>query len=163
MLPLTESDIRASLVNASQREKRDLHLPDGFAELRWDRLDFLGWRDPKAPQRGIVVVPVGDELIGVLLQQSATAPRSRAQCTWCQDVRLPNPVGFYAARRAGAAGRNGNTVGTLVCTDFECSANVRKPRPIPYLGFDPEAATAQLIDDLRTRVAAFASDIASTA
>lgn len=163
MLPLTESDIRASLVNASQREVRDLRLPDGFSELRWDRLDFLGWRDPKSPQRGCVVVPVGDELIGVLLQQAATTPRSRAQCTWCQDVRLPAPVVFYGARRAGAAGRNGNTIGTLVCTDFECSANVRKPRPIPYLGFDPDAATAQLIGDLRSRVAAFAADVASTA
>jgi hypothetical protein len=163
MLPITESDIRASFVNASQREVRDLRLPEGFAELRWDRLDFLGWRDPKAPQRGNVVIPVGDRLIGVLLQQAGTAPRSRAQCTWCQDVRLPAPVVFYSARRAGAAGRNGNTIGTLVCTDFECSANVRKPRPIPYLGFDPDAATAQLLDDLRTRVAAFAADVASTA
>ncbi|PPF52414.1 translation elongation factor [Clavibacter michiganensis] len=163
MLPLTESDIRASLVNASQREARDLHLPDGFADLRWDRLDYLGWRDPKAPQRGCVVVPVGDRLVGVLLQQAATAPRSRAQCTWCQDVRLPVPVSFYSARRAGAAGRNGNTIGTLVCTDFECSANVRRPRPIPYLGFDPDAATAQLIDDLGSRVASFAADVATTA
>jgi hypothetical protein len=163
MLPLTESDIRASLVNASQREARDIRLPEGFADLAWDRLDFLGWRDPKAPQRGIVVVPVGDQPIGVLLQQATAAPRSRAQCSWCQDVRLPAPVVFYGARRAGSAGRNGNTIGTLVCADFECSANVRKPRPIPYLGFDPAAATVQLIEDLRTRVASFAADVASTA
>jgi hypothetical protein len=148
MLPLTESAIRSSLVNASQREVRDIRLPEGSRTSRWDRLDFLGWRD---------------ELIGVLLQQAGTAPRSRAQCTWCQDVRLPAPVVFYGARRAGAAGRNGNTVGTLVCADFECSANVRKPRPIPYLGFDPAAATARLIDDLGARVAAFAADVASTA
>ncbi|OUE07491.1 hypothetical protein CMsap09_00985 [Clavibacter michiganensis] len=106
---------------------------------------------------------MGDRLVGVLLQQAATAPRSRAQCTWCQDVRLPVPVSFYSARRAGAAGRNGNTIGTLVCTDFECSANVRRPRPIPYLGFDPDAATTQLIDDLGSRVASFAADVATTA
>ena len=42
MLPLTESDIRASLVNASQREARDVRLPDGFADLAWDRtIEFL--------------------------------------------------------------------------------------------------------------------------
>jgi hypothetical protein len=161
MLPISGSDIRDSFVNASQREVRELRFPEGFPDLRWDLIDFLGWRDPKSPQRGYLVVPVGDEVIGLLLQQAGASPRSRAQCTWCQDVRLPNPVAFYGARRAGAAGRAGNTIGTLVCTDFECSANVRKAPPMAYLGFDVHAATAQRIADLRTRVAAFAADVAS--
>lgn len=159
MLPLTESDIRASLVNASQREARDVRLPDGFADLAWDRLDFLGWRDPKAPQRGIVVVPAGDELIGVLLQQAGTAPRSRAQCSWCQDVKLPNDVVFYSAKRSGPAGRKGDTVGTLVCQDFQCSRNVRKTPPPAYEGYDVEAARLQRMDDLQLRVAAFAAEV----
>jgi hypothetical protein len=163
MLPLTESAIRSSLVNASQREARDIRLPEGFADLRWDRLDFLGWRDPKSPQRGIVVVPAGDELIGVLLQQAGTAPRSRAQCTWCQDVRLPAPVGFYAARRAGAAGSNPRYgIGRGFRTLALHSKSVQTSVPM-VLPLRPAAATAQLIDDLRTRVAAFAADVASTA
>ncbi|MGO7983979.1 FBP domain-containing protein, partial [Rhizobium johnstonii] len=59
------------------------------------------------------------------------------------DVHLPNDVLFYTAKRAGQAGRNGDTIGTLACADFECSANVRKRPPVAYIGFDVEAARQQ--------------------
>ena len=52
MLALTEKEIRASFINASVRERTSATLPVGFADLEWDRLDFLGWRDPKLPQVG---------------------------------------------------------------------------------------------------------------
>ncbi|HEV7949555.1 MAG TPA: FBP domain-containing protein, partial [Glaciihabitans sp.] len=83
----------------------------------------------------------------------------RAQCTWCQDVKLPNDVIFYSARRAGAAGRNGNTIGTLICDSFQCSANVRVTPPMAYLGFDVDAARHDRIEMLRTRSAAFATAV----
>ena len=63
---------------------------------------------------------------------------------------------LYAARRAGSAGRKGDSLGTLVCMNFECSSNVRKLPPVAYLGFDVEAARLECIEVLRTRVAAFA-------
>jgi hypothetical protein len=162
MLPLSEKDLRASFVNASRKEITDLSLPAGFDELDWTRLDYLGWRDPRSARRAYIVVPLDGAHVGALLKQAEVAPRRRAQCSWCQDVTLPNDVLLYGARRAGAAGRNGNTIGTLVCADFECSANVRKLPPMAYIGFDVEAAREDRIAVLRVRAAAFARDVASS-
>lgn len=171
MLPISEKTIRASFVNASRKETTDITLPAEFAELDWNRLDFLGWRDRRIARRAYIVVPAfdelgepggetGGELIGVMLQQAKASPQKRAQCSWCQDVTLPNDVVFFGARLAGPAGRNGDTAGTLVCADFECSANVRKKPPVAYIGFDVEAARAERMLGLRVRAAAFAATVA---
>ncbi len=130
MLPISEKTLRSSFVNASRKEVGDVTLPTDFETLDWESLDFLGWRDPKTSRRAYTVVPTLEgDLVGILFRQAEASPRSRAQCSWCQDVKLPNDVVFYAAKRSGKAGRNGNTVGTLVCQDFQCSRNVRRPLP----------------------------------
>jgi len=160
MLSLDETNIRASFVNASRKEVTDLSLPDGFPDLDWERLDYLGWRDRRIARRAYLVIPTGEPdgaVVGVVLRQAEAAPRSRAQCLWCQDVRLPNDVVFYSAKRAGEAGRKGDTVGTLVCAEFQCSDNVRKALPMAYLGFDVDAAREERIATLRTRAAGFAA------
>ncbi|MGK2240891.1 MAG: hypothetical protein ACI9JD_003458 [Rhodococcus sp. (in: high G+C Gram-positive bacteria)] len=132
MIILTDTSIRSSLVNASRKEKSDLTLPDGFGTIDFDALDYLGWRDPKMGRRAYAIVPTLDgETIGVLLVQAEATPRSRAQCSWCRDTRLPNEVVFYGAKLAGPAGRRGSTVGTLICRDFQCSSNVRNDPPAP--------------------------------
>ena len=154
MLPLTEQQIRSSFVNASQRERKELSLPD-LAQVRWSDLDFLGWRDRKLPTVGYVVAQIDGAPVGVLLRQADGRVRSRPQCSWCEDVHLPNEVVFFIAKRAGAAGRKGDTLGTLVCAEFQCSANVRKRPPLAYVGFDVEAARQQRIDALREHVATF--------
>lgn len=160
MLPITEKALRASFVNASRKEVSDLSLPTDFDELVWDELDFLGWRDPKIGRRAYAIVPTLEgELVGVLFKQAEASPRSRAQCSWCQDVKLPNDVVFYSAKRSGKAGRNGNTVGTLVCQDFQCSRNVRRLPPPAYEGYDVEAARLTRMDDLRLRAASFATEV----
>jgi hypothetical protein len=156
VISLDEKTVRASFVNASRKEVTDITLPPSFAELDWDRLDYLGWRDPKQARRAYVVVPLPAGPVGILLRQAEVAPRSRAQCSWCQDVHLPNDVLLYSARRVGAAGRNGNTVGILVCADFQCSVNVRKTPPVAYIGFDVEAAKAERMAVLRDRATTFA-------
>ncbi|CAN5481681.1 FBP domain-containing protein [soil metagenome] len=147
-------------MNASRKEATDLTLPPQFADLAWDKLDYLGWRDPRLARRAYIVVPLTEGPVGILLKQAEVAPRSRAQCSWCQDVHLPNDVVLYTARRVGAAGRNGNTVGTLICSNFECSANVRKLPPVAYIGFDVEAARQARIAALREHATAFARGIA---
>ncbi|KQQ25623.1 FBP domain-containing protein [Frondihabitans sp. Leaf304] len=170
MLPLTEKTIRSSFSNASRKEVSDLTLPPSFGEIEWDALDFLGWRDPKMPRRAYAVIPsVGDGVTAIpsggggvtaiLLRQGDVAPTARAQCAWCQDVTLPSPVVFYSAKRSGALGRNGNTLGTLVCADFECSTNARRRPPQAYLGFDADAARDEQVVRLRSRVAAFAASV----
>lgn len=157
MRPLTPDEIRASFVNVSQRERKAIPLPE-LDGVDWDQLDFLGWRDPKQPLLGYVVALLDDGAVGILLRQ-AEPPRTRAQCSWCEDVQLPHPVVFFSAKRTGEAGRRGDTVGTLVCVGFECSSNVRKLPTLAYLGFDREAERERRILTLRDRVAAFVTNL----
>ncbi|WP_345799990.1 FBP domain-containing protein [Microbacterium sp. AZCO] len=159
MRPVTDAQIRASFLNASRSERKNLTLPADFDERAWDRLDFLGWRDPKLPQIGYLVVELDGELVGLLLRQTETRTRARAQCSWCSDIHLPNEVVFYMTKRAGDAGRRGDTVGTLICENFECSQNVRKLPPSAYLGFDREAARDRRIEQLREHVAGFVREV----
>lgn len=159
MRPLTDAQIRASFVNASRSERKNLTLPAEFDGLAWDRLDFLGWRDPKLPQVGYVILDLDGEPTGLLLRQAEARARTRPQCSWCSDIHLPNEVVLYTAKRIGEAGRRGDTVGTLVCEDFECSKNVRKLPPSAYLGFDREAARDRRIDMLRANVGGFVREV----
>ncbi|OEI67535.1 FBP domain-containing protein [Curtobacterium sp. ER1/6] len=160
MLPISEKTIRSSFVNASRKEVTGLTLPADLDALDWEALDFLGWRDPKTTRRSYAVVPTLEgDLVGVLFRQAEASPRARTQCSWCQDVTLPNDVVFSATKRSGKAGRNGNTVGTLVCQDFECSRNVRRPVPPAYEGFDVEAARLRRIEDLQLRAASFVTEL----
>lgn len=155
MHSLTEKDIRTSFVNTSQRERAALTLPAGFGSIDWDARDFLGWRDPKLPAIGYAVGLVDDAPVGVLLRQADGRIRTRPQCSWCEDVTLPNDVVLFSAKRGGAAGRNGDTVGVLACAGFECSANARRRPPMAYVGFDVEAARLQRILALQAHVENF--------
>ncbi|MGY4644187.1 FBP domain-containing protein [Cellulomonas sp. URHB0016] len=163
MDPLTEPQIRSSFVNCSRREAAQVTLPTdagGLADLRWDRLDYLGWVDRKAPLRAYVVLTVDDALVGITLRSpEGVASRRRAVCAWCEDVYATGEVSMYVARRSGAAGRNGHTVGTLVCTTFECSANVRRTPRIVEAGDDPAGLVLKRIDGLRERSQRFAREI----
>lgn len=160
MQPITESFIRGSFINASRRETKELSLQPSFetlGEADWEKLDFYGWRDPKFARRAYAVLPRLDgEPVSVCFTQAEASPRSRAMCGWCQDVRLPNEVVFWSAKRVGDAGRRGDTVGILVCREFQCSTNVRNDPPPAYEGYDVAAARAKRVDTLRLKVAGFA-------
>jgi hypothetical protein len=159
MIPLTKSAITASFVNASRKVVADISFPADFDDLDWSRLDYLGWRDPKIKRRSYVVVPLAGDPVGIVLRQADASPSRRAQCSWCRDVKLPNDVVLFSAQRAGAAGRNGDTVGTLICENFECSANVRKAPSVAYIGFDVDAAREERMQMLRARSAGFAAEV----
>jgi len=49
--PLSADEIRRSFVNSSKSRIKAMSLPSRFTELPWESLDYLGWRDPKAPNR----------------------------------------------------------------------------------------------------------------
>ena len=160
MRTLTERDIRASFINASRKEIATLSLPTGFAEVDFDRLDFLGWSDAKYPRRAYIVADIDGTPTGALLQRAEQRVLARAQCSWCDDVTLRNDVQFFAARRAGAAGRRGDTIGTLACSDFGCSHNVRLLPPLAYEGYDRETARELRILRLQEHIAAFLGEVA---
>ncbi|WP_426188226.1 FBP domain-containing protein [Microbacterium sp. TWP3-1-2b2] len=160
MRPIDERAIRASFINASRKEVSSLSLPPGLADIDFDRIDYLGWSDPKFPRRAYVIGEVDDAPTGVLLQRAEQRVLSRAQCSWCEDVTLRNDVQLYSARKAGAAGRKGDTIGTLVCAEFGCSHNVRRLPPLAYEGYDRETARDLRILRMQEHVRAFLGEVA---
>ncbi len=159
MPSFSDADIRASFLNASRSERAHIVIPADLPDLDPAEREFVGWRDPKSPLLGYVLLELDGVLTGVLLRQTEARPRGRTQCAWCADVELPVDVVMFGARRSGAAGRKGDAVGTLACAHFECSANVRRRRPEPYLGFDQAAARERRILALRQNVEAFARSV----
>jgi hypothetical protein len=129
MDPLAEQQIRASFVNCSKGEARRINLPRDLGELPWYDLDFLGWRDPGAPDRAYLVHPRDDgELVGVSLRTSGGARRNLLRsslCSVCVTSHSAGGVDLLAAPLAGPAGRQGNTVATYMCADLACSLYVR--------------------------------------
>ena len=159
MLPLDTSTIKATFVNASRKVVADITLPADLNTIDWAQLDYLGWIDPKMKRRSYAVVPVDGEPVGIVLRQADASPPRRAQCSWCRDVKLPNDVVLYSAQRAGAAGRNGDTVAIWICAEFQCSVNVRKLPYMAYIGFDVDAARQERISMLQERSAGFVREI----
>jgi hypothetical protein len=128
--PLRPDDIRSSFVNCSQGEAKRLALPAGLDGTNWDDLEFLGWVDPKAAQNAYLVVPRDENLVGISLR-AATPPRSRLRsvmCGLCVTTQSASDITLFSARRAGAAGRDGNTLGIYACGDLACCLYVRAKR-----------------------------------
>jgi hypothetical protein len=167
MNPLTEKQIRDSFVNATKREVAQATLPD-LDEIAWDRLDYLGWRDRKAPLAAYVTAWTDGGPVSVLLRAPAPGAdrrRSKGVCAWCEDVVVTDDVSLYAAHHAGAAGRKGDTIGTLICTEFTCSRNVRRKPTYAEAGNDPavqEVFTELRIAGLQERSERFVREVLRT-
>ncbi|WP_147796688.1 FBP domain-containing protein [Cellulomonas sp. Y8] len=159
MRALTVPEIRASFVNCSRRDAAQAVLPD-LASLDWDRLDYLGWTDPKNPRRAYVVTRVDDRPTGMVLRASDGATRRSAVCTWCEDVVATNEVALFVAKLAGPAGRNGDTIGTLICADFACSRNARRRPTIVEAGEDAAAVVARRVAAVQEHSARFVAAVA---
>jgi hypothetical protein len=131
MEPLEDNDIRACFVNCSKGEAKRINLPRPLSGLPWADLDFLGWRDPGAPDRGYIVTDHDGRLTGITLRASQGARRSFTKtivCSLCITAHPGSGVSLLAAPRAGAAGRQANTVGAYICADLACSLYVRGKR-----------------------------------
>jgi len=125
--PLSAEEIRRSFVNTTKSQVKSMTLPRDFQELQWPSLDYLGWRDPKAPARGYLVVRRDAGVTAIALNTAATGKprRGTGLCDLCHTAHQVTDVSLFAARRAGSAGRDGNTVGTYICADLACSLYVR--------------------------------------
>jgi hypothetical protein len=127
MRSLTEQDIRSSFINCSKGEANRLAIPRDLGERPWDDLDFLGWRDPGAPDRSYLVTEGEGRLVGVTLRfpSSQRGFLHRSMCSLCLTTHPGGGVSLMTARKAGPAGREGNSVGLYMCTDLACSLYVR--------------------------------------
>ncbi len=133
MRALTEQDIRNSFVNCSKGEAKRLAVPRDLGERPWDDLDFLGWRDPGAPDRSYLVREEDDgRLTGVALrfQPGRSGFLQRSLCALCLTTHPRGGVSLMTARKAGPAGREGNSVGLYMCTTWpvRCTCGARRCR-----------------------------------
>ncbi|MBC3841691.1 FBP domain-containing protein [Streptacidiphilus sp. 4-A2] len=128
MNPLDEAAIRASFVNCTKGEATRLAVPRALAEQPWPDLDFLGWRDPGAPDRGYLVAEYDGGLVGVTLRAPTGVRKSLVRsnvCSLCVTSHSGSGVTLLVARKAGPSGREGNTYGAYMCADLACSLYVR--------------------------------------
>ncbi|MDP9906953.1 MULTISPECIES: FBP domain-containing protein [Arthrobacter] len=157
MQKITAQQIRSSFINASRSEAAKLNLPKDFDSLDWDNLEFLGWRDEKMPMRGYLVLPNDGSLTGIMLRapEGGSGKKRSVLCELCRDVFSKDDVYLWVAKRAGQSGRDGNTVGTLICAEFGCCANVRKEPPANEINPDPADVVVRQIAGLQSRTAQF--------
>ncbi|MGW0826859.1 FBP domain-containing protein [Streptomyces sp. NPDC002845] len=126
MEPLTEQEIRAAFVNCTKGEAKRLSVPRDLADRPWDDLDYLGWRDPQAPDRAYLVTELDGRPRALALR--CPGPTSwqtrRSMCSMCLTAHTGG-VSLMVAPKAGKAGQQGNSVGAYLCSDLACSLYVR--------------------------------------
>lgn len=145
MEPLTETDVRASFVNATKGEIARMNLPPDLDQQPWADLDLFGWIDPRAPRIGYLVVPTPDRgPVGVQLKRAAGGATRRARmCSLCATTHSGQGVGLMVAARAGRSGRAGNTVGLQMCSSLACADYARGALPPPSATAVHETLTVQ--------------------
>lgn len=157
MLPLTEDQVRAALVNASREERERLAVPVSVLLADWDHLDFLAWPDPSAKGRGYVIVERDGIPTGIVLRAAAGGRPRAAMCNLCHTMQPGNQVALFTARRSGEAGERGDSVGTYMCTDLGCHENVRLAAPLAPS--EVRASVDRRIDGTRHRVESFVESV----
>jgi hypothetical protein len=164
MKALGEKEIRTSFVNCSKGEAKGLTLPARVEEIDWDGLDFLGWRDPRATSRAYLMLWHDDEPVGLSLR-AADGPTSRLKsglCNFCGIAHGLADLTLFSGRRAGQSGKDGNTLGTYLCANLQCSLYLRgklKPdliQPAETLTFEERVAR------METKVHTFVGQVLET-
>ncbi|RKE18783.1 FBP domain-containing protein [Streptomyces sp. TLI_171] len=160
MKALTDPEIRASFVNCTKGEAGRAALPRELAELTWEELDFLGWRDPGAPDRGYLVAEHGGRPVGVALRLAQRGPGARhgSMCSICLTTHPASGVALMTARRAGrpTAGAYASA-GEYFCADLACSLYVRGRRRAPAGGvrMKESLSTEEKVARVRANLAVF--------
>lgn len=158
----TRDQILGAFRGATRSEVKRVTFAADFDAVEFDTLDYYGWVDPKIPRRAYLLVERPDGPAALLLTQAAVKPRGRTMCTWCNDVNLSDEAVLYTVRRGGAAGRKGDTIGTLICATFGCSGNVRRRPPAYHKGTDLDRIREQRVEDLQGKVQGFVDNVLST-
>lgn len=160
MKELTETDIRASFVNASRGEISRIPMP-GLHEVMWNDREYLGWRDPQSPLRGYLVHWLDDRPFGIVLRASEVGLNRgiSAMCSLCRSTQPSDQVALFSAPRAGQAGRDGNSVGTYICSDLACSILIRIVPPAQPMQPAPEEIVASRVRGLLERIDAFSRNV----
>jgi hypothetical protein len=110
------------------------------------------------PDRSHLVTERDGRLVGVALrfQTSQRGFLHRSMCSLCLTTHPGGGVTLMTARKAGPAGREGNSVGVYMCTDLACSLYVRGKK-VPESGtrFEESLTTAEQIARTTGNLSAF--------
>jgi hypothetical protein len=145
MEPLTERAIRAAFINCSKGEAKRLSVPRDLADLPWEDLDYLGWRDPQAPDRAYLALPGDDGRLRAITMRtpgSGAGQYRHSMCRMCLTTHTGG-VTLMVAPKAGKAGQQGNTVGAYICSDLACSLYIRGKRDVGMGGRMPETISVE--------------------
>lgn len=159
MRAVTETDVREALVNASPHELEQLALPMRFALAEWDFLDFFAGTDAENPRRGYVLMEREGGLVGVVIHVSGPGRARAGMCNICRTMQPGNQVGLATARRAGDAGRRGDSIGTYMCADLSCHDSVRLAPPLAPQEVRPPGQVDLRLDGTARRMAAFIDSV----
>lgn len=145
--------MRAALVNATPDEVDRIGVPLALVLADWDHLDFLAWSDPDFRGRGYLVVERDGVPTGIVLRAASGARPRAAMCNLCHTMQPGDQVSLFTARKAGAAGDHGDSVGTYICADLSCHENVRLA--LPLAPSEVRGSVDRRIDGTRRRAEAF--------
>ncbi|MGO2051097.1 MAG: FBP domain-containing protein [Microbacterium sp.] len=159
MRALTESDVRAAFINATDDELRMIEMPHDFLLVDWDFHDFLAWRDPASSKRGCVLIQTDDGLIGVVVRASDPGRSRNGMCNICQTMQPGNQVALFSARKAGPAGYRGDSIGTYICADLSCHENVRLAHPLAPNEIRADGQVDMRLDGTRRRMERFVARV----
>lgn len=152
MRALTESEVRASFINATEDELARIEMPHDFLLIDWEFHDFLAWRDPASSNRGCVVVQTDQSVTGIVLRPNDPGRTRSGMCNICHTMQPGNQVALFTARRSGAAGRRGDSVGTYICADLSCHESVRLAHPLAPNEVRAEGQVDFRLDGTRRRM-----------
>ncbi|WP_194420415.1 FBP domain-containing protein [Microbacterium abyssi] len=159
MRALTESDVRAAFINAGEDELRMIEMPHDFILVDWDFHDFLAWRDPASSKRGCIVVETDNGVVGIVLRASDPGRSRNGMCNICHTMQPGSQVALFAARKAGAAGHRGDSVGTYMCADLSCHENVRLAHPLAPNEVRAAGQVDMRLDGTRRRMERFVARV----
>jgi hypothetical protein len=162
---MTRDEVRGAIANLDPAESK-VRLPAWFDRVAWDKLDYLGWRDPRAPMRAYLVTDIDGTASGVVLRQSpsrAEHDRRAVMCALCQFMRRFNEVALFAAPRPSTDKRQRlSTLGILLCTDLDCATKVHSAPVTGPLDPPVDEIIQARREGLRARTVAFLRSVSGT-
>ncbi|GAA1608262.1 FBP domain-containing protein [Leucobacter chromiireducens] len=160
MPPHTLSELRAALGNIDESTRRTVRMTRHPLRPAWGERDYIGWRDPSAPQRGYLFTAHGGALRGIMLTttRTRTAAGRAVMCELCRIPRRFEQVSLFVAPTA-LAERRMSTLGTYLCVDLDCNARVNALRPLTPLDPPADELVAAHRAELAGRAAGFVDEV----
>lgn len=163
MQPVEKDDIRSCFVNMTEAQLDSMSFP-GLHETLWAEREFLGWRDVNHQTRGYLVFWVEETLRGLMVRAAETPmPAGRsAVCVLCHTQQPAPQVSLFVSPKAGAEGFRGNTVGTYLCADLNCSTIIRMIPEVPGVTPSQQDIVASRGNGLLARLEGFSNRVLSS-